>query len=122
MKTTKKIATITLILLLTAIAYGLFLTYASTTTAPLPPARDSAARGSAVDQSPLRNAERFAHMPTSADELPFAQEALRLGDREMDLAFAAGVRQAQDQPANLTAEAKESQARLQYSENSLDRD
>ncbi len=61
-------------------------------------------------------------MSTSADELPLAQEALRLGDREMDLAFAAGVRQAQDQPETLTAEAKESQTRLQYSENSLDRD
>jgi small-conductance mechanosensitive channel len=122
MKTTKKIATIALIILLTVIAYGLIRPYRSTTTSQLAPAADNTARGSAIDQTPLHTAQRFAHMSTSADELPLAQEALRLGDREMDLAFAAGVRQAQDNPATLTAEAKESQTRLQYSENSLDRD
>ena len=122
MKTTKKIATITLIILLTVIAYGLFRTYRSTTTLQLAPASDKTARGSAIDQTPLHTAQRFARMSTSADELPSAQEALRLGDREMDLAFAAGVRQVQDHPAPLTAETKETQTRLQYSENSLDRD
>ncbi len=61
-------------------------------------------------------------MPTSADELPFAQEALRLGDREMDLAFAAAVREAQEHPAVLSAEAKQSQARLQNAEKSLEGD
>ena len=122
MKTTRKIATITLIILLTAIAYGLLRTSGSTTASQLAPASANTTRGSAIDQTPLHNAQRFAHMPTSADELPLAQEALRLGDREMDLAFAAGVRQAQDHPGTLTAEAKESQTRLQYSENSLDRD
>jgi len=59
---------------------------------------------------------------TSAEELPLAQEALRLGDREMDLAFAVGVREAQEHPAALSAEAKEAQIRLQDAENSLDRD
>jgi small-conductance mechanosensitive channel len=122
MNTTKKIATITLIVLLTVIAYGLFRTSRSTITSQPAPASDNAARGPAIDQTPLQSAQRFAHMLTSADELPLAQEALRLGDREMDLAFAAGVRQAQDQPATLTTEAKESETRLQYSENSLDRD
>jgi len=33
-------------------------------------------------------------MSTSPDELQLAQEALRLGDREMDLAFAAAVSEA----------------------------
>lgn len=61
-------------------------------------------------------------MPTSVDELPLAKEALRLGDREMDLAFAEGVREAQEHPVTLSAEAKESQTRLQDAENSLDRD
>jgi hypothetical protein len=37
-------------------------------------------------------------------------------------AFAAGVREAQEQPAALSAEAKEAQTRLQDAENSLDRD
>ena len=47
---------------------------------------------------------------------------MRLGDREMDLAFAVGAREAQEHPAALSAEAKEAQIRLQDAENSLDRD
>jgi hypothetical protein len=77
---------------------------------------------SAIDQSPLYNARRLAQMPASADELPLAQEALRLGDREMDLAFAAGVWEAQEHPAVLSAEAKQSETRLQNAEKSLDSD
>jgi len=78
--------------------------------------------GSAIDQTSLDTARRLTQMPTSADELPFAQEALRLGDREMDLAFAAAVREAQEHPAVLSAEAKQSQARLQNAEKSLEGD
>jgi small-conductance mechanosensitive channel len=122
MKTTKQIATITLTILLGVIAYGLFRTGMLTTTSPFAVGSANAAHGSAIDQTPLYTAQRFAQMSTSADELPLAQEALRLGDREMDLAFAAGVREAQEHPASLTVEAKESQTRLQDAENSFDRD
>jgi hypothetical protein len=61
-------------------------------------------------------------MPTSPDEFPLAQEAVRLGDREMDLAFAAAVWEAQVHPAVLSAEAEQSQARLQNAEKVLDGD
>jgi Mechanosensitive ion channel len=122
MKTARKIATIALILLLTVIAYGLVRTFSSPETSQPVAVSDATSRGPAIDLTPLHTAQRFAHMPTSADELPLAQEALRIGDREMDLAFAAGVRQVQDHPPTLTAEAKESEARLQDSENTLDRD
>ena len=124
MKTTKQFATITLVILLAVIAYGFFRTGQSTTALPTTPGGkpSQAAQGSVVDQASLYTARHFVQMPTSADELPLAQEALRLGDREMDLAFAAGVREAQEHPATLTAEAKESQSRLQDAENSLDRD
>jgi len=57
-------------------------------------------------------------MPTSADELPLAEEALRLGDREMDLAFAAAVSEARMHPVVLSADAKQIQARLQNAEKS----
>jgi len=40
----------------------------------------------------------------------------------MDLAFAAAVREAQEHPAVLSAEAKQSQARLQNAEKSLEGD
>ncbi len=108
--------------LLALIAYGYLRTYEPTTTPQPAPVGDNAARGPAIDQTPLHTAQRLAHMSTSVDELPLAQEALRLGDREMDLAFAEGVRRAQDHPAILTAESKETQARLQSAESSLDRD
>jgi small-conductance mechanosensitive channel len=59
-------------------------------------------------------------MPTTAEELPFAQEALRLGDNDMDLAFAAAVRDVQEHPPVLSAEAKEIEARLQQSERAVE--
>ncbi len=123
MKTTKQVATITLIISLGLIAYGLFRTGGSITASPITLGESSqAVHGSAIDQSPLYNARRLAQMPTSADEMPLAQEALRLGDREMDLAFAEGVREAQEHPAVLSAEAKHSETRLQNAEKSLDGD
>lgn len=124
MKTTKQVATITLIILLGAIVYELFRTGKSTTASQMTPGGkpSQAADGSAIDQTSLYTARRFAQMPTSADEVLLAQEALRLGDREMDLAFAAGVHEAQEHPVTLSAEAKESQIRLQDAETSLDHD
>ena len=120
METTKKIATITLIILLAVIAYGLFRTGRSTTASQTTPgsASSQAAQGSAIDQTPLDTARRLVQMPTSADELPLAEEALRLGDREMDLAFAAAVSEARMHPVVLSADAKQIQARLQNAEKS----
>ncbi len=124
METTKKIATITLIILLAVIAYGLFRTGRSTTASQTTPGGTSAQaeHGSVIDQTPLDTARRLVQMPTSADELPLAQEALRLGDREMDLAFAAAVSEARMHPVILSTEAKQTQARLQNAEKSLDGD
>jgi len=124
MKTTKQIATIILIILLGAIAYGLFRTGRSVTTSQMSTRVDlsQTAHGPAIDQSSLDAARKLAQMPTSADELPLAQEALRIGDREMDLAFAAAVSDVREHPAVLSAEAKQIQVRLQNAEKSLDRD
>jgi len=124
METTKKIATITLIILLGVITYELFRTGMSTTASQITPgdASSQAVRGSVIDQTPLDTARRLVQMPTSADELPLAQEALRLGDREMDLAFAAAVSEARMHPVVLSAEAKQIQTRLQNAEKSLDGD
>src|ERR1700731_3213431 len=123
MKTTKQVATITLIISLGLIAYGLFRTGGSITASPITLGGESsqAVHGSAIDQSPLYTARRLAQMPTSGDELPLAQEALRLGDREMDLAFAAAVSEAQVHPAALSAGAKLIEAKLQKAKTSLDR-
>jgi small-conductance mechanosensitive channel len=58
-------------------------------------------------------------MPTSAPELPFARQALQLGDQEMDLAFALAVLDATQHPPEMTAKAKEIQARLQKAKDAL---
>src|SRR5262249_14403729 len=75
-----------------------------------------------VDQSALLTAQRLVRMPTSADEQPFAQEALRLADKEMDLAFATAVRQAAEHPPVLSPEAKQIEANLQKAESALEAD
>jgi small-conductance mechanosensitive channel len=123
MKTTKQIATIILIILLGVIAYGLFRTGGSKTTSQISTRVDlPQAHGPAIDQSALDAARRLAQTPNSEDESPLAEAALRLGDREMDLAFAAAVSDVQEHPAVMSAEAKQIQGRLQNAEKALDRD
>ena len=124
MKTTQKIAAIVLVALLGASVYGFFLTGRSVHV----PARNTkiapvgAADGPIVDQTPLLTAQRLAKMPTTAEEKPFAEEALRLADHEMDLTYAAAEREAEDHPTTLSAEAKAIEERLKKSEDALDAD
>jgi small-conductance mechanosensitive channel len=120
MKLKDKIAAIALLLLLAATTYALVHTSGPVGVLSLPVT--SGRTPQHVDQTPLLTAERLVQMPTSAEELPFAQDALRLADQEMDLAFAAAVRDAEDHPPVLSAEAKAIQARMQQSENALDAD
>jgi small-conductance mechanosensitive channel len=124
MKTKQKIAAIALVALLGAVAYGLFLTGqpASAPAMNAKAASGGAAQAPIVDQTPLLTAQRLAQMPASAEEQPLAVEALRLGDHEMDLAFAAAVRDAEEHPPVLSAEAKEIQARLQQAERAVEAD
>src|ERR1700686_3495335 len=124
MKRMQKIAAIVLVALLGAVAYGLFRT-GQPASAPAMNAKTAyggAAQAPIVDQTPLLTAQRLAQMPTSAEEQPFAEEALRLGDHEMDLAFAAAVLDAEEHPPVLSAEAKEIQARLQQAERAVEAD
>src|SRR5437016_79909 len=124
MKTKREIAAIVLVALLGAVAYGLFRT-GQPASAPAMNTKTEyggPAQAPIVDQSPLLTAQRLALMPTSTEELPFAEEALRLGDHEMDLAFAAAVRDAEEHPPVLSAEAKEIQARLQQAERAVKAD
>src|SRR5467141_1866669 len=124
MKTMQKIAAIVLVALLGAVAYGLFRT-GEPASAPAMNTKTEyggPAQAPIVDQTPLLTAQRLAQMPTSTEEQPFAEEALRLGDHEMDLAFAAAVRDAEEHPPVLSAEAKEIQARLQQAERAVEGD
>jgi hypothetical protein len=58
-------------------------------------------------------------MPTSSEERQVAEDALHLGDKEMDLAFATAVREAEQHPPAMSADAKEIEGRLQKSESAV---
>ena len=122
MRPRQKIGAITLVTLLGAALYGLIRTErtpsAPRTTSSVP----GAPQASAVDQIPILTALKLAEMPTTAEELPFAQEALRIADHEMDLAYAAAERELEEHPASLGADAKKIQARLKEAEDALDAD
>ena len=115
MKLANKIFSIVLVVLLVATVYGLIRTGrgsmtpggngAGAATGPVPVAP--------VDQTPLLTAQALASVPTSPVELPFAREALQLGDQEMDLAFALAVLDVTQNPPALTPKTKEIQAQLQ---------
>lgn len=126
MRPFQKIFAITLVLLLGATVYGLV----RTSEPPRTPA--SAGKGKQVpsaqqtqiqiDQSPIKTAQQLAQLATTADERPLAQEALRLADYEVDLSFAAALRDATENPPRLSPEAKEAEARLQKSQKLLAKD
>jgi small-conductance mechanosensitive channel len=118
----KKIVPIVLLLLLGAAVYGLI----RTAQAPSAPRNNDnvpgTAHASAVDQTPIITAQKLAKMSTIEEELPFAQESLRLADHEMDAAYAAAKREIEDHPVPLSAEAKQIQVRLKQAEDALDVD
>src|SRR5271169_1611534 len=122
MRPRQKIGAITLVLLLGAAVYGLIRTARAPSAPRTTSSTPGAAQASAVDQTPILTALKLAQMPTTAEELPFAQEALRIADHEMDLAYAAAERELDEHPAPLSADAKKIQARLKEAEDVLDAD
>jgi small-conductance mechanosensitive channel len=123
MKTRTKIATVVLVLLLSATAFGLYRTAkpfvgVRAILAPLGMAQAQ----SMVDQSPLTTAQSLAQLSNSHAEQKLAQEALRLGDHEVDLTFAAALRDVTEHPPALSAEAKKIQDRLTRYQKALDAD
>jgi small-conductance mechanosensitive channel len=122
MKPRQRYAAMILFLLLCATVYALVRTRtaAPTLVSPNTTQGPNSAQPELVDQSPLQTAQQFAKMATTAEEKPFAEEALSLGDHEMDLAFAAAVQDAQEHPPVLSARAKVIQAHLQKAEDDLD--
>jgi hypothetical protein len=123
MRKRQEIAAFILVALLVVAAYGLFRTsQPSQATAINAPDRNSAAQGGVVDQSPLATAQRLAALASGEDEQPFAQEALRLADHEVDLAFASALRNAAQHPPVLSTEARELQTRMLQGQSALDND
>ena len=123
MRKTQQIAAIVIILLAALAVYGFW-----ETRQPLQPAATASAKqagasdNALVDQSPLKTAQQLAQLATSHDERVLAQEALRLADFDVDLAFDNALRQARLHPPPPTAEAKECEVRLQKAEKLLKSD
>lgn len=113
-------AVLILIIALVAVGYGV---YATRRPVMVPLPNDvRRARSVGVDQSSLTTAEQLVRLPTTSDERPFAEDALRIADKEMDLAFAQAVRTAASRPRVNTPETKTIDARLQQAQRALTAD
>jgi small-conductance mechanosensitive channel len=124
MKSKQNTAAAVLVLSLAAAAYGLFETGRERPTPPTA-ALDLIEQSDSVpatDQSALQTIQALVRLPTTAEERPLAQQALRVADKEMDLAFASAVRRATLRPRPMTAEAKSIAAKLQQAQSDLTSD
>ena len=119
MKPFQRILAITLVLLLGVTVYGLIRTGEPPKVPQNKGKISGAAAAPTVDQTPILTAEALAQMHTPQEELPFAQQALEIADRDMDVAYTAAKRELEDRPAALTPEAKRIQARLKQAEDTL---
>jgi small-conductance mechanosensitive channel len=123
MKSKQNILAAVLVVLLLAAGYGLYETSrirpaASTAASALPSPADSAP---SVDESSLTAAQQIVRLPTTPEEALLAREALRLADKEMDMAFADAVRQASFRRPDTSAQVRAVTARLQAAEQSVAR-
>jgi hypothetical protein len=126
MSMNQRISAVVLALLLAGAAYGLFRTGQTSG----PPSVNSSdmnpdapgAQSTAIDQSALSTAQRMAALASSDEELMLAKEALRLGDHQVDLAFASALRNAAEHPPVLSAEAEELKTRVAEAEAALEHD
>jgi small-conductance mechanosensitive channel len=73
-------------------------------------ARQRARRTPLVSERLLQTARNLAPSASTREERRYAQQAVKLADHEVDLAFADALQQAAEKPAQLSAEAKEMQA------------
>jgi small-conductance mechanosensitive channel len=65
-----------------------------------------------VDQKPLQTARNLANVAATPPERELAQEAARLADHEVDLAFASALREATQHPAPVSPEARQLEAKV----------
>jgi small-conductance mechanosensitive channel len=119
MKNRTKIVAIVLVVLVFATTFGLYRMRQPYGTLRVGTPANFQAE-SLVDQTPLKRAQQLAQLSLTPDEKPFADEALRLADFEVDLAFAAALHDAKEHPPVLKGEAKEIAARLEKAQKVLE--
>ena len=126
MRALQKTAATVLLASLAAAVYGIWATYQ-----PPPPelGKQEPVAGSstvdteiAVDERTLRRAQRLSALASAPEELQYAQAATQLADHELDVAFAAALRQIEAHPPVLSPEAQTIADRLQKSQKQLESD
>ncbi len=86
-------------------------------------AQQNAARHwSPVDEGPLLTAQNLAALAETRREQYFADEALRVADQEVDLAYAMALRNAAEHPSPPTPEGRQLQARVKQLESQTNGD
>ncbi|HKM68234.1 MAG TPA: mechanosensitive ion channel domain-containing protein [Candidatus Acidoferrum sp.] len=116
----QKILAVVICLLLVLGIYGYWISREPEATRVEKAAKKANRAGaSLVDQTPLKTAQQLAQLAATHEERTLAQQALRIGDYEVDLAFDTALRDALLHPPPLSAEAKEIQDRLQKAERLL---
>lgn len=123
MNKTQKIAAIVVVVLLVLAVYGLYSTNKPfSVLRPGMFAQPTLPPDVTVDESPFTTAQTLAQLPNSPGEQRLAQEAVRLSDDEVSLAFSASLQQVRDDPPPLSPEAKQVQDRLTTLQSALDAD
>jgi small-conductance mechanosensitive channel len=110
MRVLHSLTTLGLLVLVLLGVVGLILT--RDTGQPAPTAQAPGHRPPPVDEQPLQTARNMAKLVSGWDEQRFAQQALKLADHEVDLAFADALRDATEQPRSTTAQSRELYARV----------
>lgn len=114
MKSRQWLVTLGLLVLVLASVVGLILT--SDWGASKSSQNSRTRRTPLVDERPLQTARTVAKLASSWDERRFADQALRLSDNEVDLAFEDGLRDATNHPVPPTPETRELYAHVSQAE------
>ena len=120
-----QIAASLIFLLIAATLIGIWHTRQASSLSASPQAKNSKPANSsltAVDQTPLKVAQQLAQLASTPEERAFAQEAIRLADYEVDMAFDTALSEARLHPPPLSPEAKQINERLQKAEKILKAD
>jgi hypothetical protein len=118
-----QIALTALLIVLIAAALGVFWT--SDWRSPAAPPEDAAtkaelAAAALVDQKPLQNAQKLAPLANTPEELALVQQALRVADQEVDLAFDGALQTAIKHPPTPTPAIKKLNARIDALQSRID--
>ncbi|HST10432.1 MAG TPA: mechanosensitive ion channel domain-containing protein [Terriglobales bacterium] len=117
MKVRHWITVVALLALVVATIVGVFLTDGGPALLPTRAARNNVQLTTpVVNQKPLQTARKLSALASTPEEQDLAHQALRLADYEVDLAFAAAMREATEHPPTPTPEQRQMMARAAKAE------